>query len=125
MDDSAAKTLQKRSCDAYRFPKAPLSEDGFFPYDPVSDSSNLRIPEQTIAKGRNARNYIGLVIVGCLSYRSSFEDQTLPYHQTRFEYWIAKPSEVFPQYVDPYVEAMGIHADYKLVKLPKGGMTAD
>jgi hypothetical protein len=122
-----AKARQKEGCDAIRFPKTTILEgEEMFPHDPIlysyneTISKNQIVPIKDNAPGMGGAKVgqVGFILAGCVTYRSSFEDPTVPSHETLFEYWIAKP--VQRGGVIPFLDPVGIHPDYSIFRLQNG-----
>ena len=57
-------------------------------------------------------------MVGCVCYKSTFESETTPTHQTRFTYYLAVPGDEGT--VNPYVLPDGVAARLQLTSFPLG-----
>jgi hypothetical protein len=125
-----AKARQKEGCDAIRFPKSTILEgEEMFPHDPMLYSyAETILKDQIVPIKDNAPDMggkvgqVGFILAGCVTYRSSFEDPTVPSHETLFEYWIAKPVERGG--VIPFLDPVGTRPDYSIFRL-QNGLTAN
>jgi hypothetical protein len=126
----AAKARQKEGCDAIRFPKSTILEgEEMFPHDPMLYSyaetiaKDQIVPIKDNAPGMGGKvGQVGFILAGCVTYRSSFENPTVPSHETLFEYWIAKPAERGG--VIPFLDPVGTHPNYSIFRL-QNGLTAN
>jgi hypothetical protein len=102
-----AHARQVEACDAFRHPKQSEKFTGevLFPRDHRSEVSVIDISMSEVAKnvthGRlgsdgkqsSLNGTVGFAIVGCVYYRSSFDLDNAPTHQTRFLYALGIPDE--------------------------------
>lgn len=63
--------------------------------------------------GSPIKGKVGFVMVGCVCYRSSFEDPKTPNHQIRFIYDLGIPQQ-WGGWM-PYVIPTGVAADLRLI----------
>ena len=75
--------------------------------------------ENAIASSQDwAQGKVGFTIVGCVSYRASFEPPESRRHQTRFMYYLARIDK--ERYPNVLITPSGISPDLRLVSLPVG-----
>jgi len=116
-----ATNRQKQSCDANRFPKSTMTGDLIFPHQPITyPAIDFRIPKEHVVPvtDKGLEGKVAFLLVGCASYRSSFEDSTVPSHETFFRYMIGK-SEKGIEFL-PYLDPTGTHPDYVFIQYPDG-----
>jgi hypothetical protein len=119
-----ARARQNQWCDANRHPD-PTGLKGYmlFPKDPWVEHQTVGPTMETVMKAASSSptllsGKVGFVLVGCVCYRSSFEPQTNPTHQTRFIYYLAK---VLPEGgFLPYIVPSGVASELQLVSIPDG-----
>jgi len=123
-----ARARQRQWCDANRHPNPRgLSGYNLFPHDPIVQTSTIgpQMPKVVEAERRNEpglNGKVAFVLVGCVCYRSSFDPQSAPTHQTRFIYYLGVPKSEGA--FQPYVIPQGIANDLRLIAMPDG-FTAD
>lgn len=122
-DQSIRTALVRRTqwCDANRHPD-PRSLSGFmlFPKDPIVEKSTVGPSMEIVMKAAKANpNFmagkVAFVLVGCVSYRSTFEPITAPRHETRFVYYLGEPQNVG---IQPFVDPHGVANKLRLVEVP-------
>jgi hypothetical protein len=117
-----ARARQEEWCGAHRhIQKGEVSGSVLFPHDPKRERMGMGPPMSKVneAKAKNALipGKVGFVLVGCVSYRSSFESDTAFGHQTRFIYRLGIPHDgVFQPYIDP----VGTADQLRLIEMPDG-----
>jgi gas vesicle protein len=122
-----ARTRQDEWCGAHRhLQKGEMTGGVLFPHDPSIERMGMG-PLMTKVNEARAKNTlvpgkVAFVLVGCVSYRSSFEPQAAPSHQTRFIYWLGIPQDWggFQSFIDP----VGTASELRLIQMPDG-FTAD
>ena len=88
-----------------------------FPHTPVTQISGMAAPMSKVneAAGKSPiRGKASFVMVGCIGYRSSFEDLKAPNHQIRFIYHLGSQQASGGWY--GFVEPRGIASDLTLIK---------
>jgi len=117
-----AMARQKELCDANRHPD-PKRNLGYslFPKDPFINRSIVGPPMKLVTQAAVATPQgprVGLVLVGCVSYRAPFEAIDMPRHQTRFVYLLGRRGidGIFNSYVEPTGEVSGL----EVASLPDG-----
>jgi hypothetical protein len=116
--------LKRRAeyCDAKRHPN-PQGPQGsvLFPKDPITARSivgpYMSVVTAAVAKSA-VRGKVGFAMVGCVSYRFSFEQKTAPTHQTRFLYFLGRVDK--NGFTMPYVTPEGVATQLQLVEMPDG-----
>lgn len=118
-----ALARQKQWCDAHRHNQANWSGSVRFPHDPWDDDSivgpSMATIREVMKKSENdpiAKDKVAFVLVGCVSYRSSFEPQNTPNHETKFLYWLGIPVGSWGMY--PYVTPNGTAEKLRLIEVP-------
>lgn len=116
--------LQERECDKRRYQKIDLkhmSGAALFPEQEVSlpHPSYARITAERIKQAvaqvpPEKKGQIGFAVVGCVSYRASFEDLQEWRHQTRSMFFLAHQVEFG---INQLVKPEGTHEDMKLVNM--------
>jgi hypothetical protein len=100
MDKEAAIVRLKQQCDAnlHPDPKSRPIQEVLFPKQTMSmPPSHIGLTKKQLseAKFRNGEvKIIGLAIIGCISYRASFESPESLRHQTRFIYQLYEIEKV-------------------------------
>ena len=110
-------------CDAHRHNQASWSGSVRFPHDPWDEGSIVGPSMATIRevmkeseKDPIAKDKVSFVLVGCVSYRSSFEPESAPNHETRFLYLLGAPGGDGVMY--PYVIPSGTADKLALIEVP-------
>jgi len=84
-----ANKRQKEWCDANRHP-SPKSIAGYvlFPKKTITYKTTVGIGEKDIfaAFGTEQPEALGMIIVGCVIYKSSYDSNDMPTRQTRYKY---------------------------------------
>ena len=119
-----AQARQEEWCGAnrHRPPSGGLSGFTLFPHDPMVQQSTVGPTMETVTRAatnspKGIEGKVGFVLVGCVAYRSSFEPQTNPAHETWFVYYLAVPDG--PAF-NPYIVPRGIADSLRLVVIPDG-----
>lgn len=122
-----ARARQQQWCGAHRFiQKGEMTGSVLFPHDPrvekmgmgqLMTKVNEAAAKNTLLPGKAA-----FVLVGCVSYRSTFEPQNAPSHQTRFIYWLGIPTNWGG--FQPNIVPIGVASQLRLIEMPDG-FTAD
>lgn len=129
-DGSMKTALARREqwCSAHlHIQKGEMSGSVLFPHDRKIERMGMG-PLMTKVDEAKSKNVllpgkVGFVLVGCVSYRSSFEPDTASGHQTRFVYQLGIPQSFggFQPYIDP-TDSAG--SQLRLIDMPDG-FTAD
>lgn len=90
---------QTEYCDKHRLwknePKGNLSGFIIFPKQEIESTMVIAVVgadvTKTIAASTDPLKRIGFVVVGCAWYRTLFESEAVPAHETRFAYLLGKP----------------------------------
>lgn len=96
-DRVAALTRQSEYCDAHRAAPKIGEPTGYvlFPkHERTTTTAMALTPDQVkkaIAESVDAHKRIAVAVVGCIWYRTLFEPDSDPAHQTRFAYSLARP----------------------------------
>lgn len=115
----AAELRQKQWCDANRNPKLSpfLTGQVVFPKDHHTVIATVGPPMKTVMDiaAKSSDGKVSLVLVGCVSYRASYQPETSPAHETRFLYYLGMPQNngaflpaVFPKGVAKDLTIIGI-----------------
>lgn len=125
--EHSIRTAQKRLneyCDVKRHPN-PHGLSGFsiFPHEPFVQQSIIGPTMEVVEKYKITHSVglegkVGFVLVGCVCYRSTFELQTAPTHQTRFIYYLGVPGAEGG--FNPYILPVGTASAVRLMMMPNG-----
>lgn len=124
LDPVGLKTARARReewCETNRHRRLP----GYilFPHDdPIPQEFDIGALMVDVHKAADAntgalRGKVGFVLVGCVVYRSSFEEKTAPAHETKFMYLLGEP---VGGPLKPYVKPVGVAGKLRLVVWPDG-----
>jgi hypothetical protein len=122
-----ARARQDQWCGAHRhIQNGEMSGSVLFPHSPSVERMGMG-PLMTKVNEAAAKNVllpgkVSFVLVGCISYRSSFEPPTNPSHQTRFIYWLGIPYDWGG--FQPNIVPSGVASQLQLIQMPDG-FTAD
>jgi hypothetical protein len=96
----SALARRKRRCDELRHPHAKTSPGSvLFPEHKDPPAGKLLVTKDGAIRRAislahpQLEGHINLVVVGCISYRASFEAPDVPRHQTRFIYVLGHPEK--------------------------------
>jgi hypothetical protein len=134
-----ALARRKHWCDANRqVSKGGMQGYVMFPHDPIISNreigalmtkiiaqrlhNSIKRPWFQVPPDSPLEGMVGFVIVGCVSYRSSFEPRSAPAHETQFLYRLGSLDEHGLMY--PWVHPRGVAKDLQLIAWPEQG-TAD
>lgn len=119
----SALARQEEWCGDNRFPD-PKGLSGYmlFPGETMTVSAQMgptmeRVAEFTHSQG-GLSGKAAFMVVGCVCYKSTFESDSIPTHQTRFAYYLAAPAEEGG--VNPYVLPEGVADRLRLTSFPLG-----
>jgi hypothetical protein len=118
-----ARNRQRQWCDANRHPSEQgLSGYMLFPKEPFVQPMHVGGYMKDVMAVARANKLlpgkVGFVLVGCVCYRSSFEPQSDPTHQTRFIYYLGEVQK-WGGFL-PDVLPLGTAANLRLIEMPDG-----
>lgn len=119
--DKTARARQAQWCGENSHRRQDIGNT-LFPHDPMIQQSTVGPTMEAVLQSA-ANNPVGLtgkvsfVLVGCVVYRSSFEPQTRPAHETLFVYRLGIPQGAG---IQPYVFPTGVASSLQLVAFPLG-----
>jgi hypothetical protein len=120
-DIRAALDRRKERCELYRKTQQPDAGTVIFAKDTSTGGQGVGPSMADIQKVMDStpqlKGKIGFVLVGCASYRSSFEPESTPRHETFFFYWLGVlgPSG---NGMNPWVDPTGTASQLTLIGTP-------
>jgi hypothetical protein len=121
-----ARARQDEWCNSNRH-RDTSEHSGYvlFPKDSFRQTSQIGGEMQTVNRmaklNKIVPGKVGFVLVGCVAYRSSFEPETAPAHETKFIYRLAeRPHGAIEGPVQPFVVPTGVAGKLQLVAFPDG-----
>jgi hypothetical protein len=137
MSTVTARSRQEEWCNANKKydPRSPTQLGGYvlFPHDPMVRVSGMGPPMSTINKAidanaasaapmykSNLAGKVAFVMVGCVIYRSSFDDEGTRPHVTGFLYRMGEPLNNEAQVIHPFISPVGTADKLQLFKFPDG-----
>jgi ElaB/YqjD/DUF883 family membrane-anchored ribosome-binding protein len=115
--DRAAVIRQHEWCDANRNSDQSRTVGNIlFPHSPMVQVSTMGPSMSTVNNSLShspVKGKVSFVMVGCVCYRSSFENPRLPNHQTRFIYRLGIPQSFGGWY--PFVAPEGTASELQLI----------
>jgi hypothetical protein len=117
-----ARARREQWCEANRHQMGTLSGYMLFPHDPMPQEEDIGPMMSVVNKAADAETgglhgKVAFVLVGCVVYRSSFEDKNAPAHETQFMYMLGEP---VGGPIKPYVRPVGVARKLRLVFFPDG-----
>jgi hypothetical protein len=127
LDLGPALARRQERCDAYRHSHQADAGSVRFPHDPLDEGQIVGATMVDIKKvidedqkNPTAKGTFGskvsFVLIGCVNYRSSFEPEDAPRHQTAFFYWLGVPTGDGTWF--SAVAPSGVAAQLQLIETP-------